>query len=213
MSLPLLQSYNDPKKQKAYLRYMEGGTQRTIAAKLKIPARTIAHWSKADGWEEERKARKLAGESPNVAAVAAEPLQEASTAATNAESPGEPQGATGESRTVRMERMLERQQRMAGRLVVALERDIDQTFAAAEAVGKTPTRAQIAQLTSLSNNLLALERKAWQVPDKIETKDTTPQRPDPVRELTDEQLERELEAARRERAAAMAREETQGGVN
>lgn len=208
MSLPLLQSYNDAKKQKAYLRYMEGKSQREVAAKLKIPARTVAHWSKADGWEEERKARKIAGESPNVAAVAAEttpPLQDAATTP--------PAEASTETRPQRMERMLARQQMMAGRLVGALAIDIEQTFAAAEAAGKNPTRAQIAQLTSLSNNLLALERKAWGVPDKIETKDTTPHKPDPVRELTDEQLERELEATRRARAAAAAGEAASGSVN
>lgn len=198
MALPYLQSYNEAKKQKAYVLYLEGGTQRKIAAKLKIPARTIAHWSKADDWEGERKARKFAGDAPNVAAVAAEasrPLQGAATGP-----------VPNESRAVRMERMLDRQQRMAGRLVEALETDIAQTFAAAETVGKSPTRAQIAQLTTLSNNLLALERKAWCVPDKIETKDTTPEKVDPVRNLTDEQLESKERELNRQLAEAEGRE-------
>lgn len=202
MSLPYLQSYNDPKIEKAYRLYLDGGTQRKILGKVKgLSQRTLARYCKNDGWEAERKARSVTEEAPNVAAVAAEV---AAPAAKPAET---------ESRTVRMERMLERQQRIAGRLLSALERDIEQTFAAAEAAGKNPTRAQIAQLTSLSNNLLSMERKAWGVPDKIETKDTTPQKPDPVREMTDEQLERELEAARRERAAAAEREAAPGSVN
>lgn len=211
MSLPYLNSYNDPKKQKAYLRYMEGKSQREIAEKLKIPARTVAHWSKADSWEEERKSRKIAGETPNVAAVAAEvsaPLQGAAT------EPSKPQADDpSESRLTRMERMLARQQRMAGLLVGALEIDIQQTFAAAEAAGKTPTRAQIAQLTTLSNNLLTMERKAWCVPDKIQTEDTTPRPEDKVRKLTDEELDRRIAEAAGGTAAPARGEGSKESVN
>src|SRR5205085_10706199 len=110
---------------------MGGKSQREIAAKLKIPARTVAHWSKTDGWEDERRARKIAGETENVAAIAAEVSPAAanstSTAANNSGDaihipdvlPPE------ESRSVGMDRVLKRQQRITGRLVEAFERDLE----------------------------------------------------------------------------------------
>jgi hypothetical protein len=168
--LPLLQSYADPKKQKAYERYiLNGDSQRTIASSLKITSRTVANWSSADGWEAERQARRISAEvGPNVSAAAA--------AARN-----DSDAAPRESRAVGMDKMLERQQRIAGLLVGAFEEDVENAFDQAEKAGKTGlTRAQLAQLTMLGNNVLALERKAWCVPDKIETKDTTPTPADPV---------------------------------
>jgi hypothetical protein len=51
-----------------------------------------------------------------------------------------------------------------------------------------------------------MERKAWCVPDKIETKDTTPTKPDPVREMTDEQLNRRERELAEQLAAAQGRE-------
>jgi hypothetical protein len=178
--LPLLQSYADPKKQKAYERYiLDGDSQRTIASALKITSRTVANWSSADGWEAERQARRVGAEvGPNVSAAAA-------AARNDSEAPPR------ESRAVGMDKMLERQQRIAGLLVGAFEEDVENAFDQAEKAGKTGlTRAQLAQLTMLGNNVLALERKAWCVPDKIETKDTTPTPADPVRNLTDEELDR-----------------------
>lgn len=200
-NLPLLQSYAEPRKQKAYERYMHGDSQRTIAAALKITARTVANWSSADGWEAERQARRIGtDDAPNVSAAAA---------ATN----GGRDPIVRESRAVGVESVLERQQRITSRLVGAFEEDVEQAFAAAEAAGKTTiTRAQIAQLTVLGSNVLALERKAWCVPDKIETKDTTPQPVDPVRGLTDEQLDRRERELDEQLAAAAGRAgEDQGG--
>jgi hypothetical protein len=211
MSLPLLQSYNDAKKQKAYIRYMEGGSQREISSKLKISRRTLASWSSRDRWEEEREARKIAASTEAIAAATA------AGAAPDAP-PSAPLGATAgaapqsETRLQGMERILARQQRIVGKLVDAYERDLNKTLTDADSAGKL-SRSQVAQLVTLGSNLLTMERKAWCVPDKIETKDTTPHKPDPVRELTDEQLERELEEARRERTAAAARETASSSVN
>lgn len=220
MALPFLQSYNDPKKQKAYLRYMEGKSQRQICAALKLSRRTFNSWSKKDEWEEERKARKIAASSEAIVSATAQP-----------DAPPAPPLAPGgaidsnparpETRLQGMERMLARQQRLTGKLLDAYERDVDKTLADAETTGKTLSRSQVAQLTTLGNNLMAMERKAWCVPDKIETRDTTPQKADPIREMTDDQLERELAAERdrdaaaaeRARAAAAAREAPKESVN
>lgn len=194
--LPYLQSYIEPKHQKAYERYLRGDSQRKIAAALKIPPRTIAHWSKTDGWEAERKARAVAAsEAPNVAAVAA------AVESTG----GKPAADVKLSRTAGMEKVLERQQRIAGMLVGAYELDVEKTLSDAEASSKPLSRSQIAQLTVLGNNILAMERKAWCVPDKIETKDTTPQPVDPIRTLTDEQLDRRERELEQQLAAAEGR--------
>jgi len=203
--LPYLQSYNDPKIQKAYERSLAGESLRHIAKALRISLRTLARRSKEDGWIEERKARTLATESPNVA-TAATAVQ--TGVATADESPVE-----SETRVVGMERMLRSQQRIAGMLRSAYQRDLESTLSAAETAGKPPTRAQIAQLVILGNNVLAMERKAWCVPDKIETKDTTPTPADRARSLTDEQLERELADAQRAEVAAASRETPAPSVN
>jgi hypothetical protein len=197
VALPFLQSYNDPKIEKAYRRYLAGESQRKIAKALKIPARSLARVCKNDGWEAERKARAVTEEAPNVAAVAAEQPQTTAPAA----KPEEP-----ESRLVGMERMLARQQRIVGRLVAAYEKDVEKTLVEIDI--KPLSRSQIAQLTSLGNNLMAMERKAWCVPDKIETKDTTPTKVDEVRKLKDDELSKRLDRARERRLEAERRRGT-----
>jgi hypothetical protein len=185
VALPFLQSYNDPKIQKAYQRYMAGGTQRQIIKALKIPQRTLARYCRNDGWEAERKARGVVDEAPTVAAVAAGAAAPAAKDESPAAKPAEP-----ETRPVGMERILARQQRVTGLLVGAYEKDVEKTIADAEANGKPLQRSQIAQLTTLGNNLMSMERKAWCVPDKIQTEDTTPKPVDPIRNLTDDELDR-----------------------
>src|SRR4051812_27001708 len=86
MALPYLQSYNDPKIEKAYQRFLKGETQRAIAKALKIPPRTIARYCKKDGWLAERQARNVAADAPNVAAVAAEATAPAANATAEHES-------------------------------------------------------------------------------------------------------------------------------
>lgn len=202
MALPFLQSYADSKIDKAYRRYMAGESQRKILGKVKgLSQRTLARYCKNDGWEGERQARALAEESPNVAAVAAE----ASPVAADAAKSETPAAKEPESRPAGMERILARQQRITGRIVEAFERDVDKTLADADAAAKPLSRSQIAQLTTLGNNLMAMERKAWCVPDKIETKDTTPAPVDPVRNMTDEQLERRDRELADQLAAAAGR--------
>lgn len=196
MALPFLQSYNDPKKEKAYRRYMAGETQRAICKALKVPKSTLALWSKRDGWEEERQARKIAAE--------AEPKAEAPQNVGPVGPSAEPVVQV-ESRMAGMERMLARQQRIVGRLLTAYEQDVERTMTEAEKTGKPVTRSQIHQLTTLGNNLLTMERKAWCVPDKIETKDTTPPAEDKVRKLKDEELRQRLESARAARLEAERR--------
>jgi hypothetical protein len=211
--LPYLQAYNDPRIEKAYRRYLAGGSQRVVAAALKIPQRTLARYCKNDGWETERKARGVTEEAPTVAAVAAE----ASPAAAKVAAPA----ANPESRVVGMERILGRQQRITGRLIDAYERDVEKTLADASAPGKSLSRSQIAQLSILGNNLMAMERKAWCVPDKIETKDTTPTAADRNRNLKDDELQRRIEenrvarveAERRRGAAAAGRGSPAASVN
>jgi hypothetical protein len=208
--LPYLNSYNDPKIEKAYRRYLDGGTQRKIAKALKLPPRTLARYCKNDGWTAERKARTVTDEAPNVAAVAAEAGKVAAPAAKP-----EPAAANtkpvAETRTVGMERVLARQQRITDRLVQAYERDVDKTMADAET--KPLSRSQIAQLAYLGNNLMAMERKAWCVPDKIETKDTTPTPEDRVRKLPDDDLERQLAESERAAAAATQRAAPAQSIN
>jgi hypothetical protein len=77
-------------------------------------------------------------------------------------------------RAAAMERMLARQQRITSLLVGAYEKDVLKTLADAEASDRPLSRSQLAQLDKIGNSVLAMERKAWCVPDKIETKDTTP---------------------------------------
>ncbi len=203
MPLPYLQSYNDPRIQKAYVRYLDGQSQRKIAAALKIPQRTLARYCKNDGWEAERQSRSVTEEAPTVAAVAAGNAEVATGAAKpQSKASGE---APTESRATRMESMLARQQRIVGKLVSAYEKDVEKTLSDAEASGKQLQRAQIAQLALLGNNLMAMERKAWCVPDKIETKDTTPTPVDPIRSQTDDQLERRKRDLEQQLAAADGR--------
>lgn len=204
--LPYQQAYNDPKKEKAYHRYLDGETQRRIATALKISPRTLANWSKQDGWEAERKARKIAASSEAVAAAAAAGAAEPETTAPTEDS-------RTETRLVGMERILGRQQRVTGRLVEAFEKDVERLFAQADTTGKPITRSAIAQAAMLGNTLLAMERKAWCVPDKIETKDTTPTPEDKVRKLTDDDLDRQLADAERAEAAAAARKAPAPSVN
>jgi hypothetical protein len=189
--LPYVQSYNDPKIEKAYHRYLKGDSQRAIAKALNIPPRTVARYCKKDGWQSEREARHVAAEAPNVAAVAA-----------TVQTPAATEGPVPESRMVGMERMLGAQQQLTGLLVEAFKKDVEKTIADAATVGKPMSRSQIAQLTSLGNNLLTMQRKAWCVPDKIETKDTTPTAPDRVRTLKDDELQNRLTEARRAREEA-----------
>src|SRR3954463_14496881 len=109
--LPLLQSYADPKKQKAYEKYLQGESQRKIAEALKLPPRSLARWCKEDGWENERRARAVAAiAAPNVAAVAA------SIAAGEVATP-----SVKLSRSAGMERILQRQQHLTGLIVDAFE--------------------------------------------------------------------------------------------
>jgi hypothetical protein len=208
VTLPYLQSYNDPKIDKAYKRYLIGGrknSQRALAKELKLPPRTLARYCKNDGWEAERKARTVTEEAPTVAAVAAASEDVAAPAAKP-----EPQQ---ESRLVGMERILARQQRVTGLLVDAYEVDVEKALSDARTAGRTLQRTQIAQLAMLGNNLMAMERKAWCVPDKIETKDTTPTPADRVRGLSDDDLERQLAAAEGAAAAAASREAPKESVN
>jgi hypothetical protein len=200
MPLPFLQSYNDPKIEKAYRRYLAGESQRQILGKVKgLSQRTLARYCKNDGWEAERQARAVTEEAPNVAAVAAGDPNVTAAAATL------DQAAPTESRATRMDSMLSRQQRIVGRLVEAYEKDVEKTLADEAKVSRT----QIYQLTTLGNNLMSMERKAWCVPDKIETKDTTPTPVDPIRNLKDDELTKKLEAAREQRVAAERRAGTQ----
>jgi hypothetical protein len=206
--LPYLQSYNDPKIEKAYRRYLIGGkknSQRAVAKALKLPLRSLSRYCKNDGWEAERKARAVSDEAPNVAAVAA--------AATEVAAPAAKPSVDSESRPAGMERILGRQQRLTGLLVSALERDIERTLTEADESHRPLSRAQIAQLTTLSNNLLAMERKAWCVPDKIETKDMTPTAEDRVRKLKDDELDRALAAAEGAAIAATSREAPKESVH
>lgn len=201
MPLPYLQSYNDPKIEKAYRLYLDGASQRKILSKVKgLAQRTLARYCKNDGWEAERQARAAAAESPNVAAATAAACPETKPAATApaSEVPG--------TRAAGVERMLGQLQHMAGCLTGALQREIEDSLAAAAAAGRNLSRPQIVQLMKLLELAVSLQKKAWCVPDKIETKDTTPQKPDPIREMTDDQLERELAAARAADAAARERE-------
>lgn len=200
MPLPFIQSYTDAKIEKAYRLYMGGATQRQVLRKVKgLAQRTLARRCKDDGWEAERRGRAAAEESPNVAAVAA---SEATMAAAAAK-PTETQAP--ESRLVGMERMLGQQQRIAGLLSDALRKDIDGTVTAAEGAGKSLSRSQIVQLANLANNVFTLERKAWGVPDKLETKDTTPKPVDPIRSMTDEELDRRDRELAQQLAASTGR--------
>lgn len=193
--LPYLQSYTNPKKDKAYRRYMDGESQRKISKALKIPGSTLALWSKKDGWEDERKSRKISESAEAVSAAAA--------AGAGADGAASGAAAQPEDRRTGMQRMLARQQRLTGRLVEAYEQDVDKTLADAKVTGRL-TRSQIAQLTMLGNNLMAMERKAWCVPDKIETtgKNGGPIEVRDISALTDEELDAEL--ARMEAEAAGA---------
>jgi hypothetical protein len=204
VALPYLQSYNDPKIEKAYRLYLGGASQRKILGKVKdLSQRTLARYCKNDGWEAERKARAVTEEAPNVAAVAAGNSKVAAAAANPAAATPVTHPTT-ETRAVGMDRVLGRQQRIVGRLVEAFERDVERTLTAATA-DKPLSRSQIAQLTQLGNNLLAMERKAWCVPDKIETKDTTPPPADPLRNMTDDQLDRRERELEQQLAAAEGR--------
>ena len=230
MGLPYLQSYNEPKLQKAYERSLAGESLRRIAKGVRFPLKTLARSCREDGWMAERKARAVAAESSPatvatevasaVATAVATTSSESAASAADASSPedgtvdhtGAPAGES-ESRVAGMTRMLARQQRIVSRLITAYERDVERTFADADATGRLPTRSQVAQLVSLGKNLLTMERKAWCVPDKIETKDTTLTPDERVRKLKDDELERELAAAEGAAVAAVAREASAQSVN
>jgi hypothetical protein len=226
--LPYLLSYSDAKLDEAYRRYQNGESQRQIIKALGIAQRTLARRCKEDGWEEERRARRAAAETPAlaeaVAAATAEPLPVVAAsipdmpddAAQPHETAGEealPEDAEPEGRLRAMERMLAGQKRYADRLAKALDRAALEMLAS---VAGKPARAvitQINQLAVLGEKVLGMQRKAWCVPDKIETKDTTPTAADRVRVLSDEQLDRELEAAERAATAAVAREAASESVH
>lgn len=185
MALPYLQSYGDPRVQKAYERSLGGEPLRSVAKALRIPLRTLARRCKDDGWIDERKARILATESEHLATTATA----IDTAVAKSGEVIEPK----EERTAGMDRVLRIQQQITGLLRTAYQRDLEKTLADAQASGKLPTRSQVAQLVTLGNNVLAMERKAWCVPEKMELKDTTPaaeKHVDNVRRLK-EQIERD----------------------
>jgi hypothetical protein len=217
MVLPHLLSYPDPKFDAAYHRYQDGETQRALSKALGIPARSLARLAKADGWEDERRARKEEAQTPILAAEATEPAaklaadsplqagdqtQPIETTAQNAlpnapvvPSIPEPEEEVLEGRPAQ-ERELRRQVRIYGWLAKAAERAAGQLMADYE---KKPARAvmsQVAQLTTILGRLFEVGRKALRVPDKMEVEDMTPTAADRVRSLPDEQLSTRIEVAR-----------------
>ncbi len=204
--LPYLQSYNDPKVDRAYRRFLAGESQRKLAKTLRIPLRTLNRIAVADGWRAEREARKVASQAGGVATAVASVATESTTSSVA-------DATKAESRTVGMDRMLRAQQGFCSRLVEALNQDASRTFEEAEKSGRPVTRSQIAQLASLGERLLTMQRKAWCVPDKIETKDTTPTPEDKVRKLSDDELDRELAREEGIAAATATGEEPAPSVN
>lgn len=219
MSLPLLQPYSDIKLQKAYELFLAGTSQEKAAKLAKVPLRTVQRRCSEDGWVGQRQAF-AATAPPQVPPVAA------GDASTPPSSPQPAEQAVDvpkpfESRAAGMEAMLREWQEVVAVLRGTLVAEVKAAAAEVANVGKRMTRAQIGQYTTLVNNLATLDKKVWCVPDKIETKDTTPAPTDPIRNLTDDQLERELAAERernaaaaeRARTAASAGEEPEASVN
>ncbi|HMJ86534.1 MAG TPA: hypothetical protein VK504_25325 [Vicinamibacterales bacterium] len=199
--LPFLNTYNDPKVQRAYERYLSGESQRKILKSVKIAPRTLARRCKDDGWEAERQARR----------VAAEASQSLPSAAAGESVAPEVIDATDESRLTTIDRMLREWQVVTGHLRRWVVSEAHSLFTPAD--GKRPRLQQVMQLGVLTERLASLDKKVHCVPDKIETKDTTPKDVDRVRSLTDEQLEREREEAARALAASRSRAPAPASVN
>lgn len=196
----IIHSYPDPKWQKCYERFLSGETQKDLAIALKIPERTLAWRCSRDHWNAERKARTAIDPAKEVAALA-KVIEEENGAdvATDSDAPDEEAQARGQ------QRILQRQQRMTGMLVGAFEQELTETINTARLAGKKVLPAKLNQLRAMGDGLFAMERKAWQIPDKIETKDTTPTRGDRLRGLKDEDLERHESDVDRQLAEAEGR--------
>lgn len=203
MSIPYLLSYDDPKIEKAYHRYLDGDSQRTVAKKLKVPLRTLQRYCKADGWEAERQARRDSA------------LQKA-MAASSDKVAADVCAAANVTPLERMQVMLERQQRVASRVVAMICEAAESLIVEAETKPGTNARMKLsigAQVLTITTRALEMERKAYRVPDKMELENTTPTPADRVRTLKDDELERELADAQRAEAAAAAREAKAPSVN
>jgi DNA invertase Pin-like site-specific DNA recombinase len=215
--LQYLLSYEDRKIEKAYHRYLEGQSQKKIAKALKIPERTLARRCKEGEWEAERKIRQAAGDEPEVvAAVAADQSRATATeAAPLPEAPPKPgpdaDATEPEQRSI--DSMLLRQQRFTDRLFDCVDRASEELLRDLSGKPARVALAQASQLSTLGGRLLEMQRKAYRVPDKIETKDTTPTVEGRVRKLKDDELDRELAAVERAEAAAAAREAPAQSVN
>jgi hypothetical protein len=109
-----------------------------------------------------------------------------------------------------MEAMLREWQGVVALLRRSFVQEVRSIFANTE---KPPTRNQIAQFTTLTANLAALDKKVWCVPDKIETKDTTPTPADKVRGMSDDDLDRQLAAAEGAASSAASREAPKESVH
>ena len=205
MDLPLLNSYADIKMQKAYERYVCGESQAKIVKALKVAPRTLARRCKVDGWEAERQARKAA----NLAAAAAVPT---TPILPNKAAPESPLPEL-ETRSALMERMLREWQDTVALLRGWIGDEVRSVFRDAAAAGKRPAIQKVMQLANMTNSVATLDKKVHCVPDKIETKDTTPTPEDKARKLTDEQLDRQLAEAEGATASAAQREAPTQSVN
>ncbi len=212
MALPYLQSYTDLKLQKAYEIYVGGASQGKAAKVSRVSRRTLERRCAEDGWAAEKRTRKMAEGTkrvPPIGAGAAETSPAAAQVTENATQASSPH----ESRSVGMEAMLREWQGIVAVLRGEMAVEVAAEREKAIAAGKRMPRQQIAQLSALAGNLAALDKKVWCVPDKIETKDTTPTAEDRVRSLKDDDLERQLTAVERGAAAAAEREAAPQSVN
>lgn len=199
MKIPFKELYLlEPKWQECYERYVgvdgNGETQRSLAAALGFPLRTIAWRCSKDGWQADREARRAAIESGDFASLAV---------ATEA---AEDSGSVSEIVPESVDDVLRRQQRVAQMLSVALEEDVERTIVTAVMSGKHLARGALLQLATVVNNIHALERKAHRLPDKIETKDTTPtadRHIDAIRRLKAEEEQRRAAVLKSQAATTM----------
>lgn len=227
--IPYLLTYPDAKYDEGYRRYQNGETQRQVAESLGIPRRSLARLSKQDGWEEERRARRIEAETAILAPAAPEPSEvganwaadvapEPVPSSGSSTQPIDPSAQTAVPKPQipepepdeepldgrpGIDRMLRRQQRVVDRLARAVDRASAELLAGLRGKPARTVLSQVTSLVALGQRLFEMQRKAYRVPDKMEVEDTTPTAADRVRKLTDDQLNDQLSAAR---AAALEAE-------
>lgn len=162
---------DDERLNEPYRLYVDGASQRNVSEITGIPPRTIARYSKRDGWAQEQRERASAKAGSVLAAVLAATAarvavpENVSAAASDALASGDVRAA--------IQIVLKKQQRFSDAIFDALDAALIKALDDAKAKGRAVTASLLFPFVALGEKVTVMQRKAHGIPDvtKLELED------------------------------------------